>query len=125
MLQSILCCPSVLPCVVRKSISKTACVHNPLDCASYAETSIPALAVMTCPDMWSVSRGLTMDLEDVSDFENGGDASERHDLVMQLASEGNYWTCLDECVFSAMQRLSFMLHLLVLLAWTAFAVCAT
>lgn len=35
-------------------------------------------------------RGLTMDLGDVTDFENAGDASERHDLVMKLASEGNH-----------------------------------
>ncbi|DBA89209.1 hypothetical protein WJX77_000076 [Trebouxia sp. C0004] len=32
--------------------------------------------------------GLTMDLADITDFEIAGDASERHDLVMQLASEG-------------------------------------
>ena len=31
-----------------------------------------------------------MDLDDITNFENAGDASERHDLVMKLASEGNY-----------------------------------
>ncbi len=31
-----------------------------------------------------------MDLGDITDFENAGDASERHDLVMKLASEGDH-----------------------------------
>lgn len=64
-----------------------------------------------------------MDLEDVSDFENSGDASERHDLVMQLASEGDSWTCLDECASPAMQRLLFALHMLVFGACFACAIC--
>ena len=45
-----------------------------------------------------------MDLEDVSDFENRGDASERHDLVMQLASEGD---CQTLVILHVLQRLSF------------------
>ncbi len=49
-----------------------------------------------------------MDLGDVTDFENAGDASERHDLVMKLASEGEHLIlhmlctcfCTKQCVQS-------------------------
>ncbi len=38
-----------------------------------------------------------MDLGDITDFENAGDASERHDLVMKLASEGDH--LILQCMF--------------------------
>jgi hypothetical protein len=70
-----------------------------------------------------------MDLGDITDFENAGDASERHDLVMKLASEGDHLIlqcmfCTKSCVvtgcphehtclqsFRACQRFARALHL--------------